>query len=80
MVLSLEQMEVGTDDSSAYAVPASLHLGLDMAHIMKQAPLIVDVQPSFSISVEILRGITELSAILPSVATVERHDESSDAL
>jgi len=32
---------------------------------MKQALLIVDVQPSFPVS-----------AILPSVATVERHDES----
>jgi hypothetical protein len=45
-------------------------------HIMKQALLIVDVQPSFPISMEILHGIRELSAILPSVATVERHDES----
>jgi len=43
---------------------------------MKQALLIVDVQPSFPISMEILHGIRELSAILPSVATVERHDES----
>jgi Amidases related to nicotinamidase len=47
-----------------------------MDHIMKQALLIVDVQPSFPISMEILHGIRELSAILPSVATVERHDES----
>jgi len=45
-------------------------------HIMKQALLIVDVQPSFPISMEILHGIRVLSAILPSVATVERHDES----
>gem|GEM_PF-126575 len=45
-------------------------------HIMKQALLIVDVQPSFPISMEILHGIRELSAIVPSVATVERHDES----
>ena len=43
---------------------------------MKQALLIVDVQPSFPIPIEILRGIIELSAILPSVATVERHDEA----
>lgn len=43
---------------------------------MKQALLIVDVQSSFPVSPEILNGITELSAILPSVATVERHDES----
>ena len=45
-------------------------------HIMKHALLIVDVQPSFPISMEILHGIRELSARLPSVATVERHDES----
>lgn len=43
---------------------------------MKQALLIVDVQPSFSIPLEVLHGIRELSAILPSVATVERHNES----
>ena len=43
---------------------------------MKQALLIVDVQPSFPISMEILQEIKELSALLPSVATVERHDES----
>ncbi|WP_213803784.1 cysteine hydrolase family protein [Granulicella sp. dw_53] len=43
---------------------------------MKQALFIVDVQPSFPIPIEILHGIQALSAILPSVATVERHDES----
>ena len=43
---------------------------------MKQALLIVDVQPSFPIPIEILYGIKELSVILPSVATIERHDES----
>jgi nicotinamidase-related amidase len=43
---------------------------------MKQALLIVDVQPSFPVSREILQGIREFSARLPSVATVERHDES----
>ena len=43
---------------------------------MKQALLAVDVQPSFSIPMKILRGIKELSIVLPSVATVERHDES----
>ena len=43
---------------------------------MKQALLIVDVQPSFPIPMEILHGIREVSARLPSVATVERHDES----
>jgi nicotinamidase-related amidase len=44
--------------------------------IMKQTLLIVDVQPSFPIPLEVLRGIKELSVILASVATVERHDES----
>jgi nicotinamidase-related amidase len=43
---------------------------------MKQALLIVDVQPSFTVSMKVLHGILELNAILPSVATVERHDES----
>ena len=43
---------------------------------MTQALLIVDVQPSFPVPMEILHGIRELSAILPSAATVERHDES----
>jgi nicotinamidase-related amidase len=43
---------------------------------MKQALLIVDVQPSFLISEEILHGIRAMSAMVPSVATVERHDES----
>jgi nicotinamidase-related amidase len=43
---------------------------------VKQALLIVDVQPSFPIPLEVLHGISELSAILPSAATVERHDES----
>src|SRR5947209_9597744 len=47
-----------------------------MDHTMKQALLMVDVQPSFPVPMEILHGIRELSAILPSVATVERHDES----
>jgi nicotinamidase-related amidase len=43
---------------------------------MKQALLIIDVQPSFPMPAEILQGIRRLSAALPSVATVERHDES----
>jgi hypothetical protein len=46
-----------------------------MDHLIKQALLIVDVQPTFSLPMEILHGIRELSAILPSVATIERHDE-----
>jgi nicotinamidase-related amidase len=44
--------------------------------VMKQALFVVDVQPSFPVPLEIVRGITELSAVLPSIATVERHDES----
>ncbi|MEH2513843.1 nicotinamidase-related amidase [Nitrobacteraceae bacterium AZCC 1564] len=43
---------------------------------MKQALLVVDVQPSFSVPTEIVQGISELARMLPSVATVERHDES----
>ena len=43
---------------------------------MKQTLVVVDVQPSFPVPMEILHGIRELSAILPSVAIVERHDES----
>jgi nicotinamidase-related amidase len=43
---------------------------------MKQAMLIVDVQPSFPIAMEILHGIRKLGAVFPSVATVERHNES----
>jgi len=43
---------------------------------MKQALLVVDVQPSFPVPAEILEGIRALSARLPSAATVERHDES----
>ena len=44
--------------------------------VMKQALFVVDVQPSFPVPTEIVRGIRELSAVLPSIATVERHDES----
>jgi nicotinamidase-related amidase len=43
---------------------------------MKQALLVVDVQASFPLPMEIVQGIRELSTKLPSVATVERHDES----
>ena len=43
---------------------------------MKQALLIVDVQPSFPIPIEILNGNQALCVILPTAATVERHDES----
>jgi nicotinamidase-related amidase len=44
--------------------------------IMKQALLVIDVQASFPIPIETLHGVRQLSATLPSVATVERHDES----
>jgi nicotinamidase-related amidase len=43
---------------------------------MKQALLVVDVQPSFPAPMEIVQEIRQLSVLLPSVATVERHDES----
>jgi len=42
---------------------------------MKQALLIVDVQPSFSPPPELVRDISRLAASMPSVATVERHNE-----
>jgi nicotinamidase-related amidase len=44
--------------------------------IVTQALLIVDVQPTFPMPIEMLHEIRELSSMLPSVATVERHDES----
>jgi hypothetical protein len=43
---------------------------------MRQALLIIDVQPSFSPPQWLVEGIQTLLGILPTVATVERHDES----
>jgi nicotinamidase-related amidase len=43
---------------------------------MKQALYIVDVQPSFSPSPDLVGRIAELAATMHSVASVERHDES----
>ena len=43
---------------------------------MKQALLIVDFQPSFPVPMDIVEGIRELARKVPSVAPVERHDES----
>src|SRR3569833_351310 len=43
---------------------------------MKQALLVVDVQPSFPIPSGVLEEIRRLSASFATVATVERHDES----
>lgn len=43
---------------------------------MHQALLIVDVQPSFSPPQWLIDGIRALIGTLPSVATVERHDET----
>ncbi|VVP70828.1 IS66 family transposase ISPpu30 [Pseudomonas fluorescens] len=43
---------------------------------MHQALLIIDVQPSFSPPQWLIDGIRALIGTLPSVATVERHDES----
>ena len=43
---------------------------------MRQALFVVDVQPSFTIPADVLEGIRTLSRRLPSIATVERHDES----
>jgi nicotinamidase-related amidase len=43
---------------------------------MRQALLIIDVQPSFAPPQWLIDGIRKLIGTLPSVATVERHDES----
>ncbi|TBN45954.1 cysteine hydrolase family protein [Pseudomonas sp. BGI-2] len=43
---------------------------------MSQALLIIDVQPSFSPPQWLIDGIRKIIGSLPSVATVERHDES----
>ena len=43
---------------------------------MHQVLLIIDVQPSFNPPVWLVDGINALLGSLPSVATVERHDES----
>lgn len=43
---------------------------------MKQALYIVDVQSSFNPPADLVRGIAELAVKMPSIASVERHDES----
>ncbi|MND70298.1 Isochorismatase family protein [compost metagenome] len=43
---------------------------------MRQALLIIDVQPSFNPPQWLIDGINGLLGRMPSVATVERHDES----
>jgi hypothetical protein len=43
---------------------------------MRQALLIIDVQPSFAPPQWLVDGIQTLIGTLPSVATVERHDET----
>ena len=43
---------------------------------MRQVLYIVDVQPSFSPPAKLVDDITELAKSLPSIASVERHDES----
>jgi nicotinamidase-related amidase len=43
---------------------------------MKQALMIVDVQKSFAPPPNVIAGIARLLPLMPSVATVERHDES----
>ena len=43
---------------------------------MRQALLVVDVQPSFSPPDMLVRDISRLASLLPSAATVERHDEA----
>ncbi len=43
---------------------------------MEQALLVIDVQPSFNPPVWQIDGIVHLTKSMPSIATVERHDES----
>lgn len=43
---------------------------------MRQVLLIIDVQPSFAPPDWLVEGINRLLGRMPSVATVERHDES----
>ena len=43
---------------------------------MRQVLLIIDVQPSFNPPAWLVDGINALLGRMPSVATVERHDES----
>ena len=43
---------------------------------MRQALLVIDVQPSFSPPEWLVRELRALAPTLPSVATVERHDEA----
>lgn len=43
---------------------------------MKQVLYIVDVQPSFNPPVELVDDISKLARLMPSAASVERHDES----
>ncbi|MBT8767723.1 cysteine hydrolase family protein [Metapseudomonas boanensis] len=43
---------------------------------MRQVLLVIDVQPSFSPPDWLVEGIRLLLGTMPSVATVERHDES----
>ena len=43
---------------------------------MRQVLLIIDVQPSFNPPAWLVDGIASLLGRMPSVATVERHDES----
>jgi hypothetical protein len=44
---------------------------------MRQALLIIDMQPSFAPPQWLIDGIQALIGTLPNVATVERHDEST---
>ena len=43
---------------------------------MRQALLVIDVQPSFNPPDWLITGIKALIGTMPSVATVERHDEA----
>jgi nicotinamidase-related amidase len=42
---------------------------------VKQALLVIDVQPGFAVPIAIVDEIATLARRMPSIATVERHDE-----
>src|SRR3954467_8071699 len=50
-----------------------------MGQGMRQVLLIIDVQPSFAPSPRLIADIKKLLPLMPSVATVERHDEAKVA-
>jgi len=44
--------------------------------LIRQALLVIDIQPSFNPPDWLIQGVNRLIGTMPSVATVERHDEA----